>query len=1027
MPELSKTNEQAFEWLIERALTGTTLEERGANADVETQVPSGAGYYWGKPKDFDPKLAIDMRRLWSFLETTQKDILERIPNYREAIPKQIARNIEKMGGIIDVLRNGVDVFPEHITMFYPKPTASDSEQSKVNYQKNQWSITRQQTYSFRNPGNEIDMVIYVNGLPIITMELKNPWTHQTARYNGIKQYEEDRDPRDPLLNYGRCLVHFTVDKNEIFMATRLEKKKTYFMPYNKGLPEGQGAGNPPVEQGYKTAYLWKEVLQPDTLADIIGNYVLFDYGEAKTEKKVPHIMSNAKKLIFPRYHQLRVVTDLLDDVATKGVGDKYLIEHSAGSGKSNSITWLAYLLMGVTPKTMETNRAKALDSKLFDTILVVTDRRLLDKQIAGNLKAFGQSKETFAQAGSAKELKELIEDGKKIISTTIQKFPYMCSAIADMSGNNFAVIIDEAHSSQSGIAADKLNATTYKVEDEDDEDTKGGDIDALIEQLMKERKLSPNTSYFAFTATPKRETLERFGRKGEDGKFRPFHLYSMKQAIEEGFILNVIANYTTYKSYYEIAKSIKENPKFDSARAQKALKAFVEQNEETIKHKAEVMFRHFDAQVFRKNLLSGKGKAMIVTQNIPCAIIYFQKIQELIREYRVPYKAVIAFSGSKKVNGLEYTEAGMNDFPETETAEQFENEENRILVVANKYLTGFDQPKLCAMYIDKRLNGVLAVQALSRLNRAAPELGKRTEDLFVLDFFNSTDDMKTSFDPYFTGTVLEEATDVNILSNLRRTLLDMEVFSEQEVQDFMALYITGAEADQLAPIIDKAAHRFNVEYGWDNDTKIDFKMKCKQFVRIYSRMAAIIPFEMKDWEMLYWYIKLLIPELKVKTVKDDLKDLLDSVDLSTYGLRRTQLSKNIELDAATSEIKPTSATMVNGGEGEPQTDPLDKIIEDFNKKWFDGWKNTPEEQKVKLTAIAKAIAEDQTYKERIVGNQDVAAADILFSQLLNAYMVKKRKDDMSLYNQFRHNTAFAEDFTQLIRRTIDNADFLIKF
>jgi type I restriction enzyme R subunit len=397
-----------------------------------------------------------------------------------------------------------------------------------------------------------------------------------------------------------------------------------------------------------------------------------------------------------------------------------------------------------------------------------------------------------------------------------------------------------------------------------------------------------------------------------------------------------------------------------------------------------------------------------------------------MEECKVKYKILIAFSGSKKVHGVEYTESSINGFPESETADTFENDDYRILVVANKYLTGFDQKKLCAMYIDKRLGGVLAVQALSRLNRAAPELNKRTEDLFVLDFFNKTDEIKKAFDPYFTGTVLEEATDVNVLSDIRRTLLDQEVFTQEEVHDFMQLYVTGAEADKLAPYIDHPAHRFNVSMEWDNDTKIDFKMKCKQFVRVYSRMAAIIPFEMPEWEELYWFLKLLIPELKVKTATEDLKELLDSVDLSTYGLRRTSLSQNIELDSNTSEISPTSPTMVNGGEGEPEHETLDDIIQAFNQKWFDGWKNTPEEQKVKVTAIAHAIAENEDYKERVVGNQDTDAADRFFFQLIQSYMIKKRKDDMSLYKQFRDNPEFAADFTALIRRSIDRADYLMK-
>lgn len=1025
--ETSKTNEQAFEWLIERALTGSIKEERG-NADVDMQTPSGAGYYWGRPDDFDKTLGFDMRRLWAFLESTQLDRLQNIKgrDYKECVPKTISKSIDNRG-IIDVLRNGVDVENEHLELFFAKPSASDSLQSHENYKKNQWSVTRQQTFSVRQPGLEIDMVIYVNGLPIITMELKNPWTHQTAKFDGQKQYKTERSPKETLLKFGRCLVHFTADKNEVYMTTKLNEDKTFFMPFNQGLPNGQGAGNPPsADGGYRTKYLWEEVLLPDTLADIIGNYVLFDYGEAKSKKPVPHILKNAKTLIFPRYHQLTAVSKLIDDVATNGVGEKYLIEHSAGSGKSNSITWLAYLLLSVTPKTVQAKRARALDARLYDTILIVTDRTLLDNQISGNLRAFGRSKDIFTQAESAAKLKEYIEDGKKIISTIIQKFPFMCGAIADMSSHNFAVIIDEAHSSQSGIAADKMNASTYKPEQDDD--TNGADIDALIEQLMKERKMSPNTSYFAFTATPKRETLERFGRRSEeDGRFYPFHLYSMKQAIEEGFIMNVLANYTTFKSYYEISKSVKDNPLFESERAQKALKKYVERNPEVIGVKAEVIFKHFDAQVFRKKLLKGVGKAMVVTQNIPCAITYYHKLKALMEESRVPYKILIAFSGSKTVDGVEYTEAGINGFPEVKTAEMFEKDEYRILVVANKYLTGFDQPKLCAMYVDKRLDGVLAVQALSRLNRCAPELGKRSEDLFILDFFNTTDDIKTAFDDFYTATVLTEPTDVNILSELRTALLSLDVIEESDIKAFIDLFVHGAEADRLATYIDPAAHRFNVELGLDNDTKIDFKMKCKQFVRVYSRVAAIIPFERRDWEELYWYLKLLIPELRVEVAgRDDLKELLDSVNLSTYGLRRTALSQNIQLDADVSELMPTAPVMVNGGSDGGEDDFLDTIIREFNERWMNGWESTPEEQKVKITSIAKAVAEDKQYKDFVIGNPDSDAADRFFIQLFDRIMTQKRKGDMSLYKLYKDNSTFAAQLQASVRRLIDNGDYMLK-
>ncbi len=688
--------------------------------------------------------------------------------------------------------------------------------------------------------------------------------------------------------------------------------------------------------------MWEQILQKDSVADIIMNYTCFDYGETKTQKKVPHLMKNAKKLIFPRYHQLDVVNKLVEDVSEQGVGKTYLIEHSAGSGKSNSLTWLAYKLIKTCPKTTDAVRAKAVDTPLFNSVIVVTDRRLLDKQISDNIKMFGQSDKIIAHADCADSgsnriktgLKQHIEDGKRIIITTIQKFPFICDAIRDVSDRNFAIIIDEAHSSQSGIAADKMNATVQK-----DADTDGGDTDALLEKLMKDRKMSSNCSYFAFTATPKRETLERFGSEDFEGKFHPFHLYSMKQAIEEGFILDVLTNYTTYKSYYELTKSIEENPEFDNERAQKKLRGAVERDPQTIAAKADVMLAHFDAKIFRNHKLKGKAKAMVVTKDIECAIRYYQALNKIVVDKGLPYKILIAFSGEKRmeqqrysINSISegetfsmaaetptgywatYTEAGMNGFPDTQTAEKFDTDEYRILVVANKYLTGFDQPKLCAMYIDKPLDGVLAVQALSRLNRSAPDLGKLSEDLFVLDFYNTQENIKEAFDPFYTATTLSEATDVNILHELKNTILGLGVFDMDEVDSFIELYIHGEDADKWAPIIDAAADRFNLEIDWPENGKADFKMKCKQFVKIYSRVAAIMPFEMKDWEKLFWFLRYLIPSLHITGPDiDSMKDLLDSVDLNTYGLRRTALNETITLDAGEATIDPLKPKMVSAG------------------------------------------------------------------------------------------------------------------
>lgn len=1043
----SMTNEQAFEALIEKSLVGTTHEERTATGqtDVDAQSPNAQQYYWGMPKDMDKKLAIDLRRLWNFLGSTQQNVLDEYKgkDLKSELPKQIAKEVETFG-IIKVLREGVDVSNIHLSLFYPKPSVADSVVSKKKYVQNQFSITRQQTFSVQNPGLEIDMVLFVNGLPLFTIELKNPWTYQTAKYDGQKQYRSlERNPKETLLNFGRCLAHFTMDKDEVYFTTRLSLDKTYFMPFNQGLPNGQGAGNPVnVDGGYKTSYMWQQILQKDTVADIIMNYACFDYDETKTQKKVPHIMKNAKKLIFPRFHQLDVVNKLVDDVSKYGVGKTYLIQHSAGSGKSNSLTWLAYKLIKTCPNSLDAVRAKTLDGPLYNSVIVVTDRRLLDKQISDNIRMFGQSDKIIAHADSSSMLKKSIEDNKRIIITTIQKFPFICDAIQDVSDRNFAIIIDEAHSSQSGIAADKMNATIQK-----DADSEGADTDALLEKLMKDRKMSTNCSYFAFTATPKRETLERFGSEDSDGKFHPFHLYSMKQAIEEGFILDVLTNYTTYKSYYELTKSIEENPEYDNERAQKKLRCAVERDPQTISAKADVMISHFDTKVFRNHKLKGKAKAMVVTKDIECAIRYYWALNNIISEKNLPYKILIAFSGEKRIKQeaessdedyclslsagssnhfvSDYTEAGINGFPDSQTAERFDTDEYRILVVANKYLTGFDQPKLCAMYIDKPLDGVLAVQALSRLNRSAPELGKLSEDLFVLDFYNTQENIKEAFDPFYTTTTLSEATDVNILHELKNTLLSLGVFDMEEVNAFIDLYIHGADAAQWAPIIDTAANRFNQEIEWSENDKADFKMKCKQFVKIYSKVAAIIPYEVKDWEKMFWFLRFLIPDLRILGPEiDSLKDLLDSVDLNTYGLRRTALNETITLDAGETVIDPLKPKMVSAGDDEPNKDPLDEILKEFNERWFKGWNATPEDQKTKLISVAQAVANDDDYKTLVVGNPDQQAVDAIMVEIIDKIMRQKRKGDNSLYKEYQQNDAFKTGFRNVVMRMLGNLDYL---
>lgn len=1018
--------EVELERLIERKLTGTTLEDRMAaieNGVAEPLVPYGEynGFLPGDSEEMDRDKAINTVRLWSFLKKTQKDTLGQWHgrgDLKSAVEKEIDRKLTTKG-ILDTLRQPLEIDNIELTLYYPKPSPSDSQQSHQNFEANEWSVTRQQRYSKYHPGNEIDMVIFINGLPLFTIELKNPATHQTARYDGQKQYREDRDPRDILLKFARCLAHFTLDKDEVFFTTRLEGKNTFFMPFNQGLPNGQGAGNPINPNGHKTAYFWEKILNPDTLADIIQNFALVDYGEAKKHKKVPHLLKNAKGLIFPRFHQLDVVNRLIDDVTTKGVGGKYLIQHSAGSGKSNSITWLAFDLIKACPQTMDANRAEALDKQLFQSVIIVTDRRVLDSQIFYNVWAFAKSDKIIAHADNSEQLRKAIEVGKRIIITTIQKFPYICGTIADMSNRNFAVIIDEAHSSQSGIAADKLNATTYRDRDADTEDT-----DSIIEKLIAERKMSPNTSYFAFTATPKPNTLERFGIENANGGYDPFHLYSMKQAIEEGFILDVLSNYTTYTSYYELAKSIEDNPEYDETKAQKRLRRKVEREPQTIREKSDVIINHFDAKIFRARRLKGQAKAMVVTRDIECAIRYYKAISEIIEAQKLPYKAIIAFSGEKTVDGIAYTESGINGFPDTQTPEKLDGKDYQILVVANKYLTGFDQEKLCAMYIDKPLDGVLAVQALSRLNRISPKLGKTTDDLAVLDFHNKIEDMKNAFDPFFTCTSLSEPTNINVLHDLRAAILDAGVFTEEdEVAEFNNLFQRGAEAHELSPILDRCVERFENEIEWDENGKPDFKIKCKQFVKVYSRVAAIMPFENLKWEKLYWFLRQLIPLLKVTVPNDDLSGLMESVDMNTYALRRTATNEKIELDAAGTILDPNSPNMAGAGTDDPTRSQLDTIIANFNERWFSGWDAPADERRVKMYRVAREVINTPQYQNQIVGNPDRDEADAAFNRIVDTVMRRMRRSDDSLYREYNQNEGFQGNFRNLLRQIIDDQDY----
>ncbi|MHC2633939.1 type I restriction enzyme R subunit [Bradyrhizobium liaoningense] len=1019
---VSNTKEIALEQAIQKHLTGWTSEELAGQA----QSADPARYRIGHPADFNAQYALDTKLFWEFLEGTQAKELGKLKSRNPSDwDRKILERFDRMAtkhGVLHLLKKGLQVDDAFFELMYPAPLASSSAKVHESFAANIFSVTRQVRYSQANPLEEIDMVLFLNGLPLITLELKNAWTGQTARYHGQKQYRQDRDANQPLLQFGRALVHMAVDTDEVFMATKLAGPSTYFLPLNKG--HNHGEGNPPNPNGHKTAYLWEGLFAKKSLAGIIQHFVLL---EGKASDPLAK-----KTLIFPRYHQLDVVRKLLDHAAMHGVGHSYLIQHSAGSGKSNSITWAAYQLIETYPKTKAVAGGRSLDSPLFDSVIVVTDRRLLDKQLRDNIRDFSEVKNIVAPAFKSSDLKSALENGKKIIITTIQKFPFIIDGIADLSDKRFAVIIDEAHSSQSGSAHDNMNrAMGGEADDPDAEDAQ----DKIL-KAMQSRKMRGNASYLAFTATPKNTTLEKFGEKQSDGSFKPFHLYSMKQAIEEGFILNVLANYTTYKSYYEIQKSIEENPAFDTKKAQKKLRAYVERSQQTINTKTDIMLDHFIPNVVNAKKLRGRAKGMIITQNIEAAIRYYKAVTRILEERGWPFKALIAFSGEKTVDGISYTEADMNGFSDSDTAEYFDgydkegkpiihngqNIENtyRLLVVANKYLTGFDQPKLSAMYVDKKLQGVLAVQALSRLNRSAPKLGKRTEDLFVLDFFNSVDDIKSGFDPFYTATSLSEATDINVLHELKATLDDVGVYEWNEVEEFVTRYFNGEDAQQLSQIIDTAANRFNHVLELDDPAKIDFKIKAKQFVKIYSQMASIMPFEVIEWEKLFWLLKFLIPKLAIEGPGGDALDkLLEAVDLSSYGLERVKLSHSIALDASETEVDPQNPNPRGYRDGEPEKDPLDEIVRSFNERWFQGWSATPEEQRVKFINIAESVRAHPDFASKYENNPDPHNRGLAFEKMLREVMLQRRKEELELYKLFANDPSFKAAWQQSLERVVN--------
>lgn len=967
----------------------TNTKESGLESLIVKWLVDRNGYEQGTNADYNRDYAIDETRLFRFLQDTQPDSLSKLGVFKSEMKKKQFLNrlqgeIAKRG-IIDVLRNGLKVYPASLIMFYLTPTENNVK-AKEMYEKNIFSVTRQLMYSNDSTRLALDMCIFINGLPVITFELKNQLTKQDVD-DAVNQYKTDRDPRELLFQFKRCMVHFAVDDARVKFCTKLDGKGSWFLPFDKGYNDG--AGNPPNPNGLKTDYLWKEILTKNKLSRIIENYAQVVVEEDPETKK------KTVKQIFPRYHQLDVVEKLLADVNENGVGKRYLIQHSAGSGKSNSISWLAHQLIGLEKD----------GHPLLDSVLVVTDRRILDKQIRDNIKQFMQVANTVAWAEHSGDLRDAIKDGKRIIITTIEKFPYVVPDIgAKHKDNKFAVIIDEAHSGQSGRNSAQMNLALSGLASEDEMDNED-----KINAMMEGRKLLKNASYFAFTATPKNKTLETFGVPYQDEdevKHRPYHSYTMKQAIQEGFILDVLKYYTPIASYYKLMKTVQDDPMFDKKRAQKKLRAFVESDSYTISQKAEMMIEHFHEQVISKGKIGGQARAMVVTSSIPRCIEYYYALNKCLSARHSPYKAIVAFSGEHKYEGQEppLTSASLNGFPDAKIPKMLKTEPYRILVVADMFQTGFDEPLLHTMYVDKMLYDIKAVQTLSRLNRCHPQ----KHDTFVLDFANSPDMIEKSFSRYYRTTLLSGETDPNKLYDLIATMEEYQVYSNEHVEMLVDLYLNGAERDKLDPILDACTAIYN---NFDTEDQIKFKSAAKAFCRTYGFLGAILPYGDADWEKLSIFLNLLIPKLPSPRDDDFSEGILDVIDLDSYRLE-AQGAMSIKLADEDAEVAPVPSGSA-GHIVNPEMDLLSIILNNFNDMFGNiDWKE-PDNVRRQIIAIPDMVAKDEKY-QNAVKNSDKQNARMESERALQQVIFSVMADNMELFKQFQDNPSFKKWLSDMV-------------
>ena len=990
--------ERGLERLICKALTGDPCDPpSGPTVGEPSPGYGGVGWSPGNHHDYDREYCVDTVQLDAFLRATQPDAASALrlgedgPTRRKFLARlqgEIARR-----GTIDVLRSGLRHGPHDLSLYYVTPSA-ENRTARRRFRQNRFTVTRQLRYSGDESQRSLDIGLFINGLPVFTFELKNRLTKQTVG-DAILQYRRDRSTREPLFRFGRCVAHFAVDENEVHFCTHLRGKASWFLPFNRGWRGG--AGNPPNPEGLRSEYLWREVLARGSVADILENYAqVVARKNAKTGK-------NEKVQIWPRYQQLDVVRRLLEDVGRRGPGKRYLIQHSAGSGKSFSIAWLAQQLI----------QLERDGEHVFDSIIVVTDRRILDRQIRDTIRQYAQVGSTVGHAEKAANLRQLIEQRKKIIISTIQKFPFILDEIGnEQRRRTFAIIIDEAHSSQGGRTSAAVSGALGEAGEEAGEEAEGEEetYEDRINRLMESRKLLPNASYFAFTATPKNKTLEIFGEPEPQGdgtvRHLPFHVYGMKQAIQEGFILDVLRHYTPVKSYYRLAAKVEGDPEFDVRKARKKLRRYVEGHEHAIRLKAEIMADHFHEQVVAPRKIGGRARAMVVTNGIERAIQYFHALRDYLEERKSPYRAIVAFSGEHEYGGDRVTEASLNGFPPGKIADVFREDPYRFLVCADKFQTGYDEPLLHTMYVDKTLSGIRAVQTLSRLNRADP----KKHDVFVLDFLNDAETIAQAFSRYYRTTILADETDPDKLHDLQGDLDGAQVYSFGQVGEFAKRYLDGEERGRLDPILDRCVAVYIEDL--DEDGQVAFKSKAKAFVRTYAFLSSILPYNNRGWEERSIFLNFLIPKLPAPEEPDLAKGILEMIDMDSYRVEKKAV-REILLEDEDAEIDPVPAGG-GGGRGDVELDLLSNIIAEFNDL-FGGiaWGDEDRIRRTITETLPARVGENAAFRNARE-HSDRQNARIELDRVLGSVVTERMNDETELFKQFMDN----RDFRQWLGRVV---------